>query len=74
MSDRSAARPRRIPVRCQGPSQLARGRRPAAPPPGWELPPLPATETHAWSRSLWGCFLPERRRRPRPAPPTDAAA
>jgi hypothetical protein len=58
-----APRPARAPQRqlhvaCEGQSRLAVGRRPAEA----SLQPLPVVEAQAWSRGLWGTFLPERRK------------
>ncbi|MCH9684133.1 MAG: hypothetical protein K0V04_22060 [Deltaproteobacteria bacterium] len=39
---------------------VTRGQRPPRPPA--IDPPTPQTEATAWSRSLWGPFLPDRRR------------
>ena len=58
----TAPRPARAPQRqlhvaCEGGSRLAVGRRPEA-----STQPLPVIEAQAWSRGLWGTFLPERRK------------
>lgn len=53
----SRAPQRQLRVTCQAGSRLAVGRRPVAP------QALPVIEAQAWSRGLWGTFLPERRSR-----------
>lgn len=64
----SAPRPSRAPhrqlrVTCEAGSRLAVGRRPAA-----LVPARPIVEAAAWSRGLWGTFLPERRQPSAPPP------
>jgi hypothetical protein len=54
----SRALQRQLHVACEGGSRLAVGRRPAAA----SMQPLPVVEAQAWSRGLWGTFLPERRK------------
>lgn len=60
----SRAPQRQLRVTCEAGSRLAVGRRPGA-----LVQALPVVEAAAWSRGLWGTFLPERRQpsTPRPA-------
>jgi len=65
----SRAPQREIRVTCHGPSRLAVGRRPSVPGGAQALPvPMVMVEAEAWSRGLWGTFLPERRTQGAPRP------